>query len=158
MARSFQGNEAQRIVDFLDRVSNLCFSYPSSLRCRAQVLEGLLLDDKLRQRGLRLLSKICKAHGIIPTSYILQEELIHVGRVHCYGGSADVSDGKYSGRPVAIKHLKVTEEDTGGIYKVYLVDLVHCHHSALNTWLSTSTYAKRSSVGNICPIPTSCPC
>ena len=126
MARSFQGNEAQRLVDFLDRVGKFFFSCPSNLRCRAQVLGGSLLDDKLQQRGLRLLSKICKAHGIIPTSYILQEELIHVGRVRCYGGSADVSDGKYSGRPVAIKHFKVTEDDTGGIFKVYLVDLVHC--------------------------------
>jgi len=69
-------------------------------------------------RALRLLSKICKAHGIIPVSYILQQELIRVGRVCCYGGLADVSDGEYLGFPVAIKRLRLNEGDSDGSFKV----------------------------------------
>ena len=75
------------------------------------------LDDKLRQRGLRLLSKICKAQGIVPVSYILRQELIRVGTVHCHGGFSDVTNGEYLGFPVAIKRLRMCE-DFDGIFKV----------------------------------------
>ena len=79
------------------------------------------LGDKLQQRSLLLLSKICKAHSIIPTSYILQQDRIRVGRVYYYGGSADVSHGEYSGFPVAIKRLKMNEGDSDRIFKVPLI-------------------------------------
>ena len=42
-----------------------------------------------------------------------------------------MSDGKYSGRTVAIKHLKVVEGDTGRVFKVRLINLVHCVYSPL---------------------------
>jgi len=72
-----------------------------------QVLARSRLDDKLRQRSLLLLSKICKAHRIIPTSYVLQPEFICAGRVFHYGGATEVSSGEYLGFPVAIKRLKI---------------------------------------------------
>ncbi|KAF9645203.1 kinase-like protein [Thelephora ganbajun] len=96
IARSFQGNEAQIFIDFLD-----------------QVLTRSRLEDKLRQRGLLLVSKICKACTIIPASYVLRQELIHVGRFHYRGGSADVCNGEYLGFPVAIKRLRINEGDPG---------------------------------------------
>ncbi|KAF9777894.1 kinase-like domain-containing protein [Thelephora terrestris] len=112
VARSFQGKEAQRLIDFLDRV-----------------LERSCLGEKHWQRGLRLLSKICKSNGMIPASYILQRELIHVGRVRYYGGSADVSDGQYSGRAVAIKHLKVIGDDrAGGAFKRLCREIISWKH------------------------------
>jgi len=83
------------------------------------------LDDKLRQRSLLLLSKICKARRIIPTSYILQQELIRVGRVFHHGGSTEVSGGEYSGSPVAIKRLKVNEGDSDRAFEVPLVNPAH---------------------------------
>lgn len=85
------------------------------------------LDEKLRLRGLRLLSKICKAHKIIPASYILQQELTRIGRVHYHGGFADVSDGEYSGLSVAIKSLKMNEGDPDRIFKVPSIYPTHCH-------------------------------
>ena len=89
----------------------------------AQVLAcSPLSDNRLQQHGLRLLSKICKAHRIIPSSYTLQQELIHVGRVYYYGGFADVSNGKYSGLTVAIKRLKMNEGDSDRIFKVSTFD------------------------------------
>jgi hypothetical protein len=70
---------------------------------------------------------------MIPTSYILQQELIHVGRIRYYGGPADVSDGQYLGRAVAIKHLKVIGDVwAGGAFKVHLIGIVHCPRSALS--------------------------
>lgn len=81
---------------------------------------------------MRLLSKICKAHAIIPNSYIIQQDLIRVGRVRYHGGFADVSDGEYSGQPVAVKRLKMNEGDSDKIFKVPLVDscIFVAQHSA----------------------------
>ena len=80
------------------------------------------LDDKHQQRGLRLLSKICRAHGILPTSYILQQVFIHVGPIYCDSGFAVVNRGEYLERPVAIKRLKIPKGDTDGVFKVLLLD------------------------------------
>jgi len=95
-----------------------------------QVLSWSCLDDKLRQRGLRLLSKICKAQKIVPTSYILQDKVTYVGSVHDHGGFADVSNGEYLGYPVAIKHLKMNKGDPNNIFKVTSINLVDRHRSA----------------------------
>ncbi|KAF9648137.1 kinase-like protein [Thelephora ganbajun] len=111
VARSFQGNEAQIFIDFLDRV--LTQSCP---------------DTKLRQRSLLLLSKICKARTIIPSSYVLQKEFISVGRVHYRGGFSDVSNGEYLGCPVAIKCLKVNEEDFDRVFKRLCREIIGWKH------------------------------
>ena len=118
VARSFQGDEAKNLVDFLDRVSRFRSPCFENLRLCTQVLARSLLKDKLLQRCLRLLSKICKAHRIMPSSYILQDGLIHVRRVYRHGGSANVWDGEYLGRPVAVKCLKVNEINSDSVFKV----------------------------------------
>ena len=92
-----------------------------------QVITRSFLNNKHRRRCLRLLSKICKARNIIPTSYVLKWDLIRVGKVRYYGGPADVSDGEYLGRPVAVKSLKVYEGDSDRIFKVPSLNLVHRH-------------------------------
>ena len=77
------------------------------------------LDEKLRKQCLHLLYKICKAHGMLPTSYIIQPELIHLGEFGWSGGFADVSKGEYRGYPVAIKHLRIgTSDEFKKIFKV----------------------------------------
>ena len=122
-ARSFQGNEAQTFIDFLDKVSKSCAQSFNNSRCQTQVLARSSLDENLRKRSLRLISKICKAHEIIPASYILQREFIRVGRVYYRGGFADVSKGEYFGRPVAIKRLKMNEGESERAFRVRLVKL-----------------------------------
>lgn len=121
VARNLQGNDAQAFIDFLDQVSKLHVPrFDFSPRRQTQVLEGSqsCLDGKLRQRSLRLISRICKARGILPASYILQQECIRVGRVHYHGGFADVSKGEYLGCSVAVKCLKMNEGDSDRIFKV----------------------------------------
>jgi len=107
----------------------------------AQVLVHSHLDGKLRDRSLRLLSKICEAHKIIPSSYILQQERIRVGLVRYYGGFADVSDGEYSGCPVAIKRLKMNEGDYDRIFKVPLINFTQ--YLCSSAQLSPSGYVGR---------------
>ena len=77
------------------------------------------LDGNLRGQCLHLLYKVCKACELLPTSYVLQQEFINVGNVHCYGGFADVTEGEYLGHRVAIKHLRFGTRDAfSKIYKV----------------------------------------
>ena len=116
--RSLQGSQAETFVEFLDRVCELCRSCFRDLEGQTQALPQLRLDDKFRQRGLRLLSKICKAQRIIPASYILQQESIRIGSVRDRGGCSEVSDGEYLGCTVAIKDLKTNRGDFDRIFKV----------------------------------------
>ena len=97
-----------------------------------QVLARPCLDDKFQQRGLRLLLKICKVHGIIPSSYILLKELIHVGRGYCKGGFGVVSNGEYLGRPVAIKDLETGKENSDATFKVRSINFTHYSCSVFN--------------------------
>ena len=76
---------------------------------------------------MTLLSKICRAHSIIPTSYVLRRELICVGRVQYHGGFADISSGEYLGFPVAVKRLKMNEGDSDRTFKVPPINLAHRH-------------------------------
>lgn len=129
VARSFQGNGAGTFVNFLDQVSEVRTSCPNNLKPQIQVLVHSYLDDKLRQRCLRLLSKICKAQRIVPASYILQSEFISVGSVQDRGGFSEVSDGEYMGCTVAIKDLKTNEGDFDRFFKVCLMNLARSRYS-----------------------------
>jgi len=56
---------------------------------------------------------------MLPTSHVVQPELIHVGEFRRNGGFADVSKGEYCGRPVAVKQLRIEKGDEfGNIFKV----------------------------------------
>jgi len=86
-----------------------------------QVLALPHLDEKLFRRCSRLLYKVCKARGILPASYAVQPELIHVGEFGWGGGFADVGKGEYQGRPAAIKQLRIrarTKDEINNAFKV----------------------------------------
>ena len=84
-----------------------------------QVIALPELDEKLRKQCLHLLYKICKAREMLPASYIVQQEFIRANNVHSCGGFADVSEGVYLGRRVAIKHLRTgTKDASKRIFKV----------------------------------------
>ena len=120
---------------------------------KTKILALSCLDEKLQQRGLLLLSKICKARTIIPASYVLQQDSIRIGGVRYYGGSADVSDGEYSGLPVAIKRLKTNEGDSDRVFKVPLTDIAHYCCSAFTQRLCREIIGwKHLSHPNILPL------
>ena len=84
-----------------------------------QVIALPELDEKLRKQYLHLLYKICKTCETLPASYLLRQECISIGSVRYYGGFADVSEGQYLGRRVAIKHLRTGMKDASNtIFKV----------------------------------------
>ena len=121
VARSLQGDNAQRMIDLIDQVSDSrrCPRGRTPLLTIKQLLTLPHLDEKPSRRFSRLLYKICKACGRLPASYAVQPELTHVGEFGRSGGFADVSKGEYQGRPVAVKQLKIgTNDELDKIFKV----------------------------------------
>ena len=125
---------------------------PNNLTHQPQVLVRLPFDDKHQQRCLRLLSKICKAQEVIPTSFIFQEEFLRVRSVRDRGGFSEVRDGEYLGYTVAIKDLKPNNAGFGKNFMVCLINLVRVTIAEL----STSDFVRKLLVGNTYPTRTSC--
>ena len=121
VARSLRGDDAQRLINLIDRVSD-SRRRPHDrmlLLMIGQLLTLSHLDEKPSRRFSRLLYKICKTCGILPTSYVIQLELTHVGEFGWSGGFADVSKAEHQGRPVAIKHLRIgTNDKFDKIFKI----------------------------------------
>lgn len=76
-----------------------------------QALAWPELEGNLRKQCLHLLYKVCNASGLLPASYVLREELICVGNTCRSDGFADVSEGEYLGRRVAVEHLRFGTND-----------------------------------------------
>ena len=129
LARAFQGSEVEVLIDFLDAVSEFCAPRLGNPMHQTQVLMQANLNDEHRQRCLRLLYKICKARKVIPTSYTIQSEFVHVGNFRDRGGSAEVSDGEYLGHIVAIKDLRTNQGNFDKIFRVCSVNSVRSHCS-----------------------------
>ena len=121
-ARCLRGEEAQGLIDLIDQVSDIQFQRgdPRGIEYWMQVLTLPELDANLRKQCLHLLYKVCKTSELLPASYILRQELICIGNIRRYGGFADVSDGKYLERRVAIKCLRFgTEDASNKIFRVF---------------------------------------
>ena len=77
-----------------------------------------------------------------------------MGKPRYRGGFADVNDGEYLERVVAIKQLRTNEGDFDNAFKVPLIDLAYRRRSSY----SPSRCVERSSLGSTCPMKTSCLC
>jgi len=121
-ARNLRGKDAQGFIDLIDQV-NCAQSQHDCTRGTERGIQALTLPElngNLRKQYLHLLYKVCKACELLPASYVLPKELvIYVGGIPSCGGFADVSEGEYLGRRVAIKHLRFgTKDKLDKIFKV----------------------------------------
>jgi hypothetical protein len=88
---------------------------------------------------MRAMPKLCAAHGMLPSSYILTDGLEVIGdKAYKFGGFADIWKGRFEGRNVAIKALRVyATNNLGKIKKVGytsaldsdIVSLFRCRNS-----------------------------
>ena len=150
-ARSLQGDDAQRLINLIDRVSDS--RRRTSDRMLFLTIGQLLilphLDEKPSRRFSRLLYKICKACGILPTSYVIQLDLARVGEFGWRGGFADVSKGEHQGRPVAIKHLRIGPKD--GFDKVFKVSDYTRSGTSRSPNSSPATLSRSSDLETVVP-------
>jgi len=67
------------------------------------------LETKREQRkAFVLLKRMCRAHAKLPSSYVIEGGIEREGSHACaLGGAADVWKGRYDGKLVAIKSLRI---------------------------------------------------
>jgi hypothetical protein len=72
------------------------------------------LQDKERTRCSVTLQKLCGACCLLPDSHVISDGLELTNELPvAHGGFANVYQGSYRGRPVAIKTLKLSQADEG---------------------------------------------
>jgi hypothetical protein len=70
------------------------------------------MDIRQQQKYIIVLRRLCGNSGILPTSYHLNDGIEKSGSVpHGSGGFADVWQGKFRGRRVALKVLRTYATD-----------------------------------------------
>jgi hypothetical protein len=115
-----RGEEARQILNVLDQV------FPSAQRhlwdkfsFTSQILIKPGLHNKQRAIFLVTLKKLCGACCLLPDSHEISDglEIISASPV-AGGGFADVYQGTYKGRPVAIKTLRTTVIEKDGLARI----------------------------------------
>ena len=67
-----------------------------------------LKSKRERRKAFVLLKRMCRAHAKLPSSYVIEGGLEREGSHACaLGGAADVWKGRYCGKLVAIKSLRI---------------------------------------------------
>lgn len=94
-----------------------------------QALSIKKLDSDLRKKLTTALHKLCGLCDILPTSHVITDGLeLTSHKPTSSGGFSDVYPGRYQGRPVAIKSLRV--EYTPDVKKVKKVCPYNCSAKA----------------------------
>ena len=84
----------------------------------SQVFSSKLETKREQRKSFVLLKRMCRAHSKLPSSYVIEDGIVTEGSRACaFGGVADVWKGRYNGKLVAIKALRIrwsqVEEDAG---------------------------------------------
>ena len=82
---------------------------PNAFRPKeSQVNSSKLKTKKDQRKAFVLLKRLCRAHARLPSSYVIEEGIETEGsRAYAFGGAADVWMGRYDGKLVAIKSLRI---------------------------------------------------
>ena len=88
----------------------ICF-LPRSLRWFLQGLAEHNLKTAEKQAFFIALRRLVGIHGRLPESMTITEEIAVSGEVLVSGGFADVRTGTYKGHLVAVKTMRVSQED-----------------------------------------------
>jgi len=116
---SLRGSELARLVDFLGEVRALLSVLRPVTKRALQTLSATSANDNVSRQCLHKLQAICAHRAILPSSYIISNDLVRVGgHPIAVGGISDVWKGTYRGMRVSIKCLRVPRNDDQALKKV----------------------------------------
>jgi len=105
--------DAELCIEILDHVSRNPYLLPS---CRLRWFRQGLAEHKLttteKQAFFVALRRLAAIHGRLPESMMIAEDLKVSNKVLASGGFADVRTGRYMGHLVAVKTMRVAEQDS----------------------------------------------
>ena len=91
----------------------------------SRVTSSKLKTKREQRKAFVLLKRMCRAHANLPSSYVIEGGIEREGSHACAGGgAADVWKGRYYGKLIAIKSLRIyrpqgeTEDGVGNGDKV----------------------------------------
>jgi len=114
--------DAELCIEILDHVSRNPYPLPSRrLRWFRQGLAEHNLKTTEKQVFFVALRRLAAIHGRLPESMMIAEDLKVSDKVLASGGFADVRTGTYMGHLVAVKTMRVAEQD--GFLKIRKVSI-----------------------------------
>ena len=147
--------DARFFIEIIDRV---CFSRTFTGACPfifsldAKAFRAAKLDAELRNLAFSVLRKLCGRIGHLPESYLLSEKLDLPVLPYASGGFADVRMGVFKRKNVAVKSLRISEQDDKTKIRKVRNQVIS---SCLRALTHRSTSVRKLPCGRICPIPMS---
>jgi len=109
------------------------------------------MPDRERVKLLNKLCKICSRHRVVPKSMNIPDCSTNSVEVEC-GGFANVSQGTYNGRQVAVKVVRMyITSDLDAILSVSLPSATSLPY----LWAERRVFVEKALLGNTSGIPTS---
>ncbi|KAF9643932.1 kinase-like protein [Thelephora ganbajun] len=107
IVQCLQGSDAQAFIDVID-----------------EALGSLDFAPQTRRECVKPLYKMCAGHTLLPTSLYFELPDYNVDDVRYHGGFADVVTCEYRGREVAVKALRVYNNDSQGIIHIFCKEVI----------------------------------
>ena len=109
---NLERKDAELCIEILDHVSRDPYPLPSPrLRRFRQGLAEHNLKPAEKQAFFVTLRRLATIHGRLPDSMVITEKIAVTDKILGSGGFADVKTGTYMGHLVAVKIVRVTEQD-----------------------------------------------
>jgi len=145
---SLQGSELARLVNFLDKVCAVPSAFYQFTNQTPQAFGAIPTTDDVARECLDKLQAICGHHAILPSSYVVSDQIARVGDGPiALGAIADVWEGTYRGKKVSIKSLRIRTKNYQAIKQVRGWYGTSLSHLLKNTHGRCSHFPKRPSTG-----------
>ncbi|KAF9642628.1 kinase-like protein [Thelephora ganbajun] len=128
-----QGSDAQAFIDVIDeachhtlqslrnQLIDFCLDFLVSV---CQALDSLDFAPQTRRECVKPLYKMCAGHTLLPKSLRFELPEYNMDDVRYHGGFADVVKCEYRGREVAVKALRVYNNDSQGIIHRFCKEVI----------------------------------
>ena len=124
---ALQGNDLEEFVELLDNVGEVEYPYSTALTSLDQALDRLPATDDLVRKTLRRLRSTCSNREVLPSSYLISNQLLlQREKASMGGGLTDVYGAQFKGKKVSITALRPYSQGVGGVTRKVRSSVVCC--------------------------------